>query len=208
MKVLIETGAMKPNYWYVSPFYGNPYWTVYNTRSDERRDRITGLISGKYQITDWLDVKAVVSLDLNNTKGSYQANNNTPGAAGSDNGSFGYDLNRTVQRNIDLVVSGQNSIPNDFKISYNLGGTVLDTRGDITGISARKLIVPNRFNLAFAAQADQFNYNANTHIQRQAIFGTAQFSFKEFLYLDGTGQAGIFFHSAIAILFFLSFSWP
>ena len=111
-----------------------------------------------------LDVKAIVSLDLNNTKGSYQANNNTPGAAGSDNGSFGYDLNRTVQRNIDVVISGQNTLSNDFKISYNLGGTVLDTRGDITGISARKLIVPNRFNLAFAAQADQFNYNANTHV--------------------------------------------
>ena len=31
-----NTGAIKPNYWYVSPFYGNPYWTVYNTRSDER----------------------------------------------------------------------------------------------------------------------------------------------------------------------------
>ena len=186
------TGAMKPNFWYVDPFYGNPYWYVYNTRSDERRDRITGLISGKYQVTGWLDVKAVVSLDLINTKGSFQADNNTPGAAGSDNGSFGYDVFRTVQRNIDLLVSGQNSITRDLKISYNLGGTVLDTRGDVTGISVRKLIVPNRFNLAFAAQADQFNYNANTHIQRQAIFGTAQFSFKDYLYLDGTARQEYF----------------
>ena len=186
------TGAMAPNYWYVSPFYGNPYWTVYNTGSDERRDRITGLVSGKAQITNWLDVKAVVSLDLNNTKGSYFAENNTPGAAGSDNGSFGYELDRIVQRNIDVVVSGQNNITNDLKISYNVGGTVLDTRGDITGISVRKLIVPNRFNLSFAAQADQFNYNANTHVQRQAIFGTAQFSFKEFLYLDGTARQEYF----------------
>ena len=186
------TGAMAPNYWYVSPFYGNPYWTVYNTGSSERRDRITGLVSGKVQITDWLDVKAVVSLDLNNTKGSSFAENNTPGAAGSDNGSFGYQLDRIVQRNIDVVVSGQNNITKDLKISYNLGGTVLDTRGDITGISVRKLIVPNRFNLSFAAQADQFNYNANTHVQRQAIFGTAQFSFKEFLYLDGTARQEYF----------------
>jgi len=186
------TGAMAPNYWYVSPFYGNPYWTVYNTGSDERRDRITGLVSGKVQITNWLDVKAVVSLDLNNTKGGYFAENNTPGAAGSDNGSFGYELDRIVQRNIDVVVSGQNNITNDLKISYNVGGTVLDTRGDITGISVRKLIVPNRFNLSFAAQADQFNYNANTHVQRQAIFGTAQFSFKEFLYLDGTARQEYF----------------
>ena len=69
---------------------------------------------------------------------------------------------------------------------------MLDTRGDFTGISVRKLIVPNRFNLAFAAQADQFNYNANTHIQRQAIFGTAQFSFKDYLYLDGTARQEYF----------------
>ena len=74
------------------PFYGNPYWYVYNTRADERIDRITGLVSGKYQVTGWLDVKAIISLDLSNTKGSFQANNNTPGAAGSDNGSFGYDV--------------------------------------------------------------------------------------------------------------------
>jgi TonB-linked SusC/RagA family outer membrane protein len=186
------TGAIKPNFWYVDPFYGNPYWYVNNTRSDERIDRITGLVSGKFQLTEWLNVKAVVSLDLSNAKGSSQADNNTPGAAGSDNGSFGYTLNRTVQRNIDLLVSGQNSITRDLKISYNLGGTVLDTRGDLTGISVRKLIVPNRFNLAFAAQADQFNYNANTHIQRQAIFGTAQFSFKDYLYLDGTARQEYF----------------
>jgi TonB-linked SusC/RagA family outer membrane protein len=186
------TGAIKPNFWYVDPFYGNPYWYVYNTRSDERRDRITGLVSGKVQLTEWLDIKGTVSLDLSDTKGSGQADNNTPGAAGSDNGSFGYEVFRAVQRNIDLIVSGKNSITRDLKISYNLGGTVLDTRGDVTGISVRKLIVPNRFNLAFAAQADQFNYNANTHIQRQAIFGTAQFSFKDYLYLDGTARQEYF----------------
>ncbi|MBL7696818.1 MAG: SusC/RagA family TonB-linked outer membrane protein [Chitinophagaceae bacterium] len=186
------SGAMAPNYWYVSPFYGNPYWTIYNTGADERRDRITGLVSGKLQITNWLDVKAIVSLDLNNTKGSYYAQNNTPGAAGSDNGSFGYELDRIVQRNIDVVVSGRNNITEDLKISYNVGGTVLDTRGDITGISVRKLIVPNRFNLSFAAQADQFNYDALTHVQRQAIFGTAQLSFKDYLYLDGTARQEYF----------------
>ena len=186
------TGEIKPNYWYVSPFYGNPYWTVHNTRSDERVDRITGLISGKYLITKWLDVKAVFSLDLNNNKSSYQANNNTPGAAGSDNGSFGYDLVRTTQANIDLLFSGRNNITDDLKISYNIGGTVLDNRDDVTGISARKLIVPNRFNLAFAPQADQFNWNANTHIQRQAIYGTAQLSFKDYLYLDGTARQEYF----------------
>jgi TonB-linked SusC/RagA family outer membrane protein len=186
------TGATRPNFWYVDPFYGNPYWYVNNTRSDDRTDRITGLISGKFQVADWLDVKAIVSLDLSNDKGSYQADNNTPGAAGSDNGSFGYDLVRRVQRNIDVLVSGKNNLSRNLKISYNLGGTVLDTRGDVTGISVRKLIVPNRFNLAFAAQADQFNRNSNTHIQRQAIFATAQLSFKDYLYLDGSARQEYF----------------
>lgn len=187
-----STGAIVPNYWYVSPFYGNPYWTVYNTSADERIDRITGFVSGKVQITKWLDVKGTVSLDLLNNKSSYQADNNTPGDAGSNNGSFGYDLVRTAQTNIDVLASGQNSITKDLKISYNLGWTVLDTKGDVTGISARKLIVPNRFNLAFAAQADQFNWNANTHVQRQAIYATAQFSFRDYLYLDGTARQEYF----------------
>ena len=101
-------------------------------------------------------------------------------------------LSGRCKANIDLLLSGQNNITSDLKISYNLGGTVLDNRGDVTGISARKLIVPNRFNLAFAAQADQFNWNANTHVQRQAIFGTAQFSFKDYLYLDGTARQEYF----------------
>ena len=69
---------------------------------------------------------------------------------------------------------------------------MLDNRDDVTGISARKLIVPNRFNLAFAPQADQFNWNANTHVQRQAIYGTAQLSFKNYLYLDVTGRQEYF----------------
>jgi TonB-dependent SusC/RagA subfamily outer membrane receptor len=97
-----STGAIRPNYWYTSAMFGNPYWTVYNTHNDERRDRITGLISGKYQVTEWLDLKAAISLDLINDKGSGQSDANTVGAAGSNNGSFGYNLSRMVQRNIDL----------------------------------------------------------------------------------------------------------
>lgn len=186
------SGIVRHNYWYVDPFYGNPYWYVHNTRSDERRDRITGLISGKYQLTEWLDLKATASWDLIDTKGSYQADNNTPGAAGSSNGSFGYEIFRSMQRNIDVLASGYNSITKDFKIRYNVGATLLDNTGDVTGISVRKLIVPNRFNLAFAAQADQFNYNANTRVQQQAIFATAEFSFKDFLYLDGSARQEYF----------------
>ncbi|MEO6289722.1 MAG: SusC/RagA family TonB-linked outer membrane protein [Ginsengibacter sp.] len=187
-----STGAIRPNYWYTSAMFGNPYWTVYNTHTNERRDRITGLISGKYQITEWLNVKAVVSLDLVNDKGSGESDANTVGAAGSNNGSFGYGLSRLVQRNVDLLVSGQNSLSGSIKVSYNIGGTVLDTRGDFTNISVRGLIVPNRFNLAFATQTQQFNSNAVTHVQRQAIFGTAQLSFKDYLYLDGTARQEYF----------------
>lgn len=191
-ETLDAAGIVQHNYWYVSPFYGNPYWYAHNTSSDERKDRVTGFISGKYQLTRWLDVKATVSLDLIDTKASYHADNNTPGSDGSSNGSFNFEILRTAQTNFDLLISGRNNITRDIKISYNLGGTVLDTRGDLTGISARKLIVPNRFNLAFAQQADQFNYNTNSHIQRQALFATAQFSFKNFLYIDATARQEYF----------------
>ncbi|MEP7109530.1 MAG: SusC/RagA family TonB-linked outer membrane protein [Ferruginibacter sp.] len=189
-KRIDSIGNVRPNYWYTSAMFGNPYWTVYNTHAEERRDRIIGLITGKYQITSWLDLQATISLDLSDDKGSGRSDANSVGSAGSSNGSFGYGLGRSIQRNVDVVLSGKNNISNDFKVSYNLGGTLQDNKGDYTNISVRGLIIPNRFNLAFAA--DQFNSNSEIHVQRQAVFGTTQFSFRDFLYLDITARQEYF----------------
>lgn len=182
-------GIATPNYWFSSSMFGNPYWTVYNTHRDDFRDRLTGLASAKFNITDWLDIQARYSMDLITDKVSSVFNNNTVNF-GRNGGSFSLS-NATIRTsNLDLIISGRNTITNDLKINYNVGAIVLDNRAQSHGTSVEGLIVPNRFNLAFART--QVSNNSLSHTQRQAIFGGVQFAFKDYLFADVTARQEYF----------------
>jgi TonB-linked SusC/RagA family outer membrane protein len=182
-------GIATPNYWFSSSSFGNPYWTVYNTHRNDFRDRITGLVSAKYAITDWLDIQARYSMDLINDKVNSVFNNNTVNF-GRNGGSFSYSLSQVRSSNFDVIISGRNNITPDLKVNYNVGGVVLDNHAEAQSTSVEGLIVPNRFNLAFAKT--QVSNNSFAHIQRQAIFGGVQLSFKDYLFADITARQEYF----------------
>lgn len=174
-------GIATPNYWFSSSSFGNPYWTVYNTHRNEKRNRIIGMISAKFKITDWLDIQGRASLDQINDKVSNVYDNNTVNF-GRNGGSFSQGFADVSERNFDVIISGRNNISRDLKINYNAGAVLLDSRGESVNNFVEGLAVPNRFNLSFARVLTANNTYIQT--QRQAIFATTQLSLKDFLYLD------------------------
>lgn len=182
-------GIATPNYWFSSSSFGNPYWSVYNTHRNDFRDRLTGLVSAKYNITDWLDVQARYSMDLISDKISNTFNNNTVNF-GRNGGSFSLSNGKVRTSNIDVIVSGRNNITGDLKVNYNVGAVLLDNRAESQGVSVEGLIVPNRFNLAFAKT--QVSNNSYSHIQRQAIFSGVQLAFRDYLFADVTARQEYF----------------
>jgi outer membrane receptor protein involved in Fe transport len=180
-----NTNLYVPNYWTTSSIYTNPYWSVYNTHRDEDRNRIIGMASVKYELTPWLNIQGRVSLDKYNDKITQKFNANTLLFAGKG-GSYSIQYYEIQERNMDLLLTGNNNITKDLKVSYSVGSSVLDRSNITNGVSANGLLVPNKFDLNFA-QTTSFQTGA-VQTQLQSAYGTAQLNYKDYLYLDITGR--------------------
>ncbi len=183
----VASSVESPLYWTTSdPVYTNPYWTVYNTSRNEARSRVMGLTSLKYKLTDWLNIQARVSSD-NYTDFITQAYaNNTPNYARKAGGYFSEEYDFVSEMNMDLLLSGTNSITKDLKITYNLGASDLTRKLRVRSTIADGLNINNKYDLRFGSALLANTSNANRKLQ--SVYGTAQFNFRDMLYLDLTAR--------------------
>jgi TonB-linked SusC/RagA family outer membrane protein len=171
----------EPTNWTSSSIYMNPYWTINKTSDTEKRSRVTLLGSAKYQLTDWLNVQGRYSLDRYDDRVSRSWANRTLLFAGPG-GSY-EDYNVAIsERNLDVIFSGNNNFGKDFALTYNFGAGQTFKRYSQVGALANGLLVPNKFDLSFAAS---LNPRADyTEKMLQYVFGTASLSYRDFLTVD------------------------
>ncbi|MDQ0106062.1 TonB-linked outer membrane protein, SusC/RagA family [Chitinophaga terrae (ex Kim and Jung 2007)] len=176
------TGQPYPIYWTNSSTFQNPYWDVYRNSLDESRNRIMLMGSAKYKLTDWLSLQGRYSLDRYDDRITASYYFGTVVLPVQPGGRYLEAYVNHWERNMDVLLSGNNKISGDFHVSYNLGGSLLNSRGYNTQILANGLSIPNRFNLAFATAP----VTTNTTVQKeiQSVYGNAQLDFRQYLYLD------------------------
>lgn len=177
----------KPYYWTSSdPVYTNPYWTVYNGHHNEERSRVTGLVTVKYKLTNWLTAQARFSNDSYNDFITQSYANNTPNYARKAGGYFSEENDFVAERNMDFLLSGNNDITKDLKITYNIGASDLVRKFRVRKSIADGLNINNKYDLRFASALTSNTSNANRELQ--SVYGTAQLNFKDYLYLDVTAR--------------------
>ncbi|REA64363.1 SusC/RagA family TonB-linked outer membrane protein [Dyadobacter luteus] len=176
------TGQPQPVYWTTSSFFQNPYWDVNRTSLNEERNRVMMVGSAKYQFTDWLFLQARYSLDRYDDKitGSYHAGTlPVPTLAG---GRYQENHVNRWERNIDVLLSGNNTFGPDFGLTYNLGGAILNNNGYNTQSLANGLRIPNVFDLNFASTPAFANIVARKEIQ--SVYASATASFRDLIFVD------------------------
>ncbi|MCC6287998.1 MAG: SusC/RagA family TonB-linked outer membrane protein [Chitinophagaceae bacterium] len=183
----IAGGVEKPYYWVSSdPVYTNPYWTIYNTHHNENRSRVTGLVALKYKLTDWLNIQARVSNDSYNDFITQSYANNTPNYARKVGGYYSEENDYIAERNVDVLINGTNKIAGGLKLTYNIGASdvvrSLRTRRNI----ADGLNITNKYDLLFGTTLTALTSKQNREMQ--SVYGTAQFSYNDYLYLDLTAR--------------------
>lgn len=179
-----ENEAGKPTYWGSSAgIYMNPYWTINRTFETEKRNRVIALGSAKYQITDWLNIQGRISYDWYADRFNRGFANNTLLFAG--NGGSYYDWNNEqLERNMDLIVSGNNNIGKDFALTYNFGAGSTYQKFSQVGAGSFTLSIPNRYDLAFGSSLVRMTDYSEKELQY--VFGTASISFRDYLTLDAS----------------------
>ncbi len=178
-----ENEAGQPTYWTASGIYMNPYWTINRTFDSEKRNRSIVLGSAKYLITDWLNVQGRISYD-SYTDAYERGYSNLTLLYAAAGGNYENFVGDRLERNMDLILSGNNNLGKDFAITYNFGAGSTYNKYTETGALATGLSVVNKFNLNFATNTTPVASYSEKELQY--VFGTASVSFKDFLTVDGS----------------------
>ena len=168
----------------LSSIYQNPYWMVNNTSLNQTRDRIMGFLSAKYQITDWLSITGRANIDKIMDRQDITFYQGTLLWANQSGGYFAKNNINTTQKWFDVIIGGNNTISKDLKVNYHVGAIYQDNLYDQNQATANGLNVANKFSLNFATNPALSS--SGTEVQTQAVFGQANISFKDAIFLDGS----------------------
>jgi TonB-linked SusC/RagA family outer membrane protein len=167
----------------LSAIYQNPYWLIDRTHINENRNRVIGFLTAKFNLTNWLSISGRANMDKTFDNGENQVSKGTTLWAASG-GNYAISNIVTTNQWYDAILEGNNSITNDLKIVYRVGGIFQDRKFDATYSNANGLNITNKFSMNFAKTpnvAGQYR-----QIQTQSVFAQVNLSLKDAVFLDAS----------------------
>ncbi len=166
----------------------NPYWVLAEQFQNIRRDRIFGNVSVKYDILPWLYVQGRIGQDYWSRDQDY---NNYPtghasraaAPAGFVNGLYTQDSRRFRETNADVLLSATRSF-GDFGVNLTAGGNQMRRRSDLNSVQVTDFVIRGLYTVQNGRAKDPFYDLSQRGVN--SVYGAAEFSYKRFLYLNGT----------------------
>lgn len=166
----------------------NPYWVLAEQFNNIRRDRLFGNITLKYDILKWLYIQGRVGQDYWSRDQDY--NNFPTGHAsraaappGFVNGLYTQEARRFREVNADLLLSASREF-GDFGVNITLGGNQMTQRSDLNSVQVTDFVVRGLYTVQNGRAKDPL-YSL-TEYAVNSLYGSAEFSFRRYLYLNGT----------------------
>lgn len=168
----------------------NPYFTLAEQFQNIRRDRIFGNLSAKYNILPWLFIQGRIGQDYWSRDQDY---NNFPtgqaslaaAPAGFVNGVYTQESRRFRETNADVLISGTKNFGN-FGIDFNLGGNQMYRRSDLNSVQVTDFVVRGLYTVMNGRVKDPLYSLSERAVN--SVYGSGEFSFKDFLYLNVTAR--------------------
>lgn len=165
----------------------NPYFVLNNKFETIRRDRLFGNISARYNFTDWLYAQVRAGQDYWSRDQEYNFPTGqaslTAAPAGFVNGAFVQDSRRFRELNTDFLV-GANRKFGIFGVDLTVGGNQLYRRSDLNSVLVTDFIVRGLYVPQNGRVKDP-TYSLSER-KVNSLYAQAEFSYKDFLFLNGT----------------------
>jgi TonB-linked SusC/RagA family outer membrane protein len=168
-----------------SSYHNNPYWNLYNNTNSRNRDRMMGNMNISWKFTDWLSFKAMAGTDWYVEDIMERVAVGDVGI-GYPKGYFNSYSNRRQEINANARLEFIKSF-GAFGIDGSLGGEYNHYNSQYRNTNVAELIVPDLYAVSNAAVAATTN-TSEYHTELQSVFGTANFSYKNFIFLNFTGR--------------------
>jgi TonB-linked SusC/RagA family outer membrane protein len=166
-------------------YHNNPYWNMYKNTNSRNRDRMIGNVNMNWKLTNWLSFKAMGGTDFSIEDIVERVAVGDVGI-GSPKGSFASYSNRRQEINANARLEAAKTFGN-FGINASLGAEYNHYNGQYRTTNVAELIIPDLYTVSNAAVAATTNLSER-QTELQSVFGTANFSYKNFLFLDLTGR--------------------
>lgn len=167
-------------------YFNNPYFLQYRKSNNSARKRLTGGINLRYDITDWLYAQGAMTRDGYN----FIFKQIQPKGAAADPNGFISEFNKEFEElNFNYLI-GANTTINDFSISGSLGGNIQNTKSQTWGTDGgiRPFIIPGYHSTGNVAAGSRLFKKQYQEFQVNSLYGTAEFGFRDFLFLNLTGR--------------------
>lgn len=167
-----------------SSLLDNPYLQAYEMLNKSNRNGVIGNISATYNFTKDLSVMVRSSLDFSNEGRSQQRPFGTQKYA---EGMFRTQDIFTQEVNNDFLVRYNRKLSPKITSNYSFGGSRMHNRYTRDELRADKLLYPGVYNFANSKVVPQaYPYSAQYAVN--SLYGLAQFSYDNFIFVDFTGR--------------------
>ncbi|HWK05929.1 MAG TPA: SusC/RagA family TonB-linked outer membrane protein [Puia sp.] len=165
-------------------YFNNPYFVAEKFQNSTSRQRFTGGVSLKYNILDWLYVQTGVTRDGY----IFDLKNIVPNGTGYDPG--GQITVNTVnyhELNGNFLLGINKKFGSDFTVNASLGGNSQDNVTSSAGVTgAGPFIIPYFYSLNnVSTRPYTIGYQ---HYRVNSFYGTADFGYKNYLFLNVTAR--------------------
>ncbi|SHL93910.1 SusC/RagA family TonB-linked outer membrane protein [Hymenobacter psychrotolerans] len=166
----------------------NPFWAAYLNTNEVSQDRVNGSVAIRYDILPWLWLQVRGGTDFYTSRSGYRYASWTSWntTAVPDRGGLSESTFRVKETNMDFILSGTRNLSEDFELTAQAFGNLLQRRNEQAGASTQGLNVPNLFTIDNgAARVPIYNFSRS---EVQSLFGRAQLNFRNAVFLEATGR--------------------
>ena len=166
-------------------YTNNPYFVANYFQNNTSRNRLTGGLTLKYDLTGWLSIQGQVTRDgyiLNRTEITPTGTQFLYG----DNGFLTQTTTDYQEINTNLMLEANKKL-GDFSLQANLGGNSQDQKYSVGGIYGAGPFQVPYFYSASNIVDKPFDYQFR-HYRVNSLFGSVDAGYKNFLFLTVTGR--------------------
>ena len=180
----IMTPEGNENLWTSDRYKGNPYWTINKQGTDETIDRITALVSAKYDFTDWLSLQVRASQDQYSKDYLYYR---AKGTQVYPMGNITHIKYFNEEFNSDFLLTANNNITSKITSSISLGGNNYDAKFSYISQNGANFKVPDFYHISNSGNVPGTG-SYESHKRTLSLYGTAQFVYNGYLFIDLTAR--------------------
>ncbi len=166
-----------------TPLYSdNPYWTVYENTSADKRNRIYGSAGLTYNFSKKVYLTGKVYGD------TYSQEISDHVAIGSASlPEFNIQKRNNSEYNYESILHYDDNY-GDFSLASFAGFNIMDRKWDVlNGNTVGGLIIPNLYNLSNSRETPRSS-NASYHLGVKSLFASVSLGYKNTLFVEATGR--------------------